>query len=264
MRSRISYRISCALLSLAGLALLVPAAARAQGAGHDHGDHAPPPVAAAGDTASTDSTSVAHAADHAMSTPHLHVGDHLRLTPVRPPNAADSARAGALLATLRGAIERYRDVRVAEREGYRMFAPGLKNQRVYHFTHNGRAMREHFRFDPTQPTSLLYRRGESGELELLGAMYVAPKRASPDDLDARVPLSMARWHAHVNICLPRRGARHRWREMEDGRMRFGPAGAITTEAGCDAAGGRFHEQLFGWMVHVNVYSADGEVWGDGH
>jgi hypothetical protein len=241
------------------LALAVPAAARAQGAGHDHGGHESTPAAA-----TDDSTAAAHAAEHAMGAPHVDVGDHMRLTPERPATAADSARAAALLATLRGAIERYRDVRVAEAEGYRMFAPGLKQQRVYHFTHRRRAIREHFRFDPTQPTSLLYRRNDAGELELLGAMYVAPKRASLEDLDARVPLSIARWHAHVDVCLPPRREPGRWRELEDGRMRFGPAGAIATEERCDAAGGRFHEQLFGWMVHVNAFTDAGAVWGDHH
>lgn len=242
------------LLPLAALALLAPASIRAQDSGHDHDDRAQRAGAA------VDSASAAHAADHAMSAGHLHEGDHIRMTPARPATAADSARAARLVATVRDAIERYRDVRVAEREGYRMFAPGLKHQRVYHFTHDGRAIREHFRFDPTQPTSLLYRRNAEGELELLGAMFVAPRRASLEELDERVPLSIARWHAHTNICLPPRRAPERWREVEDGRMRFGPAGAIVTEERCEAAGGRFHEQLFGWMVHVNVFAEDGRVW----
>lgn len=256
MRSRIlSHPLSLA----AAIALVLPAAACAQSAGHDHDGHAAQPAAATGDSASA-----AHAAEHAMGAPHVDVSDHMRLTPERPATAADSARAAELLATLRSSIERYRDVRVAEAEGYRMFAPGLKHQRVYHFTNNRRAFREHFRFDPTQPTSLLYRRNGDGELELLGAMYVAPRRASLEDLDARVPLSMARWHAHIDVCLPPRREPERWREMEDGRMRFGPAGAIMTEAACDDAGGRFHEQLFGWMVHVNAFAEDGQVWGERH
>jgi hypothetical protein len=255
MRSRLPRH----LLSPAVAALIacLPATARAQSAGHDHG-HEPR------ETARADSTDAAHAAEHEMSALRLDAGDHLRLTPVRRATAADSVRADSLLSTVRAAIAKYRDVNVAEAEGYRMFAPGLRNQRVLHFTHGRRAVREHFRFDPTQPTSLLYRRNEIGQLELLGAMYVAPKRASLEDLDARVPLSIARWHAHTNICVPPPRQRERWAEREGNRMRFGPAGAITTEAQCDAAGGRFHEQLFGWMVHVNAFAEDGQVWGDHH
>src|SRR5260370_8001732 len=33
-------------------------------------------------------------------------------------------------------------------------------------------------------------------------MYSAPADASPDQLDAIIPLSVAHWHAHTNICLP--------------------------------------------------------------
>ncbi len=255
MRSRHSRH----LLAPVVLALLAlgPASACAQSAGHERGHEHEAATPA-------DSTAAAHAADHEMSAPHPGAGDHLRLTPVRRPTPADSARADSLLATLRAAIAKFRDVNVAEAEGYRMFAPGLRNQRVLHFTHGGRAVREHFRFDPTQPTSLLYRRNAIGQLELLGAMYVAPKRASLEELDARVPLSIARWHAHVDICVPPPRQRDRWAEREGSRMRFGPAGAITTEAQCDAAGGRFHEQLFGWMVHVNAFAEDGQVWGDHH
>jgi hypothetical protein len=253
MRSRRPLRpLSLAVALLA----LGPAAARAQDGGHDHGH------GTHGSDAAGDSAAASHAAEHEMGAPRLDAGAHLRLTPVRPASAADSARADTLLSALRAAIAKYRDVNVAEADGYRMFAPGLKHQRVFHFTHPRRAVREHFRFDPTQPTSLLYRRDEVGRMELVGAMYVAPKRASLDDLNARVPLSVARWHAHIDICVPPLRQRERWAEREGDRMRFGPAGAIATEQECDAAGGRFHEQLFGWMVHVNAFAEDGEVWGE--
>src|SRR2546428_6933916 len=47
----------------------------------------------------------------------------------------------------------------------------------------------------------------NGHFELVGAMYTAPARTSDDDLDRRIPLSVARWHEHVNWCLPPHGAR---------------------------------------------------------
>jgi hypothetical protein len=34
-------------------------------------------------------------------------------------------------------------------------------------------------------------------------MYIAPRRFGPDRLDARVPLSIARWHRHVRWCVPK-------------------------------------------------------------
>jgi hypothetical protein len=98
-------------------------------------------------------------------------------------------------------------------------------------------------------------------------MYTAGKRVSAADLDARVPLSLARWHQHIDICVPKRGERERWAERRDGQLLFGPEGSITTKAACDAAGGRFFPQLFGWMLHANVFAGDdlAAVWTDeGH
>ena len=185
---------------------------------------------------------------------------YMKLTPTRPARAADSARAAAVVAELRKALEQYKDVRVARADGYEMFAPRLP-QEVYHFTSTWRSIKEAFRFDPAQPSSLLYRRTPAGNFELVGAMYHAPKRLSFDKLDERIPLSIARWHAHTNFCVPKRGETHRWLETKGGKPVFGPQGGISTKEQCDAVGGKFHPQVFGWMVHVMV---DGtEPWGHG-
>jgi hypothetical protein len=94
-------------------------------------------------------------------------------------------------------------------------------------------------------------------------MYTAPGDATPAELDARVPLGVARWHRHVNWCLPPLGARERWRETRDGQPLFGPLSPIATEDACRAAGGRFQPALFGWMVHVDPWAADSRVaWAD--
>jgi hypothetical protein len=39
---------------------------------------------------------------------------------------------------------------------------------------------------------------------------------------------------------------------------------IATKEGCDAVGGEFHESLFGWMIHANVFSGEtlGAIFGD--
>src|SRR5205085_5958273 len=131
--------------------------------------------------------------------------------------------------------------------------PGVKNQRVYHFTNGSRALMEAFRFNPEKPTSLLYKRNTSGRLELVGAMYTLPKRASLERLDDRVPLSIARWHKHVNWCVPKKGDDTRWLATKDGKPQFGPESPIATKAACDAVKGEFHENLFGWLLHANVY-----------
>src|SRR5687768_6487903 len=180
---------------------------------------------------------------------------HMRVTPVRVATRSDSARAAAVVRKLTPAIEKYRDVRVAEADGFKLFAPGVKGQRVYHYTNYRNTFREQFRFDPTRPTSLLYEDGSNGERVLVGAMYVAPKRATLEELDERIPLGIAQWHAHVNICLPQRGHKERWLERRNGQPVYGPTGVIATKAACDAVGGRFHEQLFGWMMHVTLPTA---------
>jgi len=182
------------------------------------------------------------------------------------PTRADSVRAAAIADTLRRAIAQYADVHVADAEGFRRFAPGIKSQAVFHYTLRSSALRAAIEFDPARPTSLLYRRQPDGSLRLVGAMYTAPGRASLEELDRRVPLSIARWHLHTNICVPRLGERDRWRETRDGRALFGPASPIATRAACDAVGGRFLPRLFGWMVHAEVFESNdpAAIWGPPH
>ena len=191
---------------------------------------------------------------------------HMLMTPTRPIAPGDSARAGAIAATLRASIAKYADTTAAVADGYRMFAPQIKNQRVYHFTRGWNAVQEAFRFDPSKPTSLLYEKGGDGTLHLVGGMYTAPKRWSADKLDERIPLSVARWHKHVNWCVPRRGQRARWLERANGAPVFGPASPIATKAACDAVGGTFYADPLGWMVHANVMTSSDPavIWGDDH
>ena len=190
---------------------------------------------------------------------------HMRMTPLGAPKPGDAARADAIVSELRGALGKYSDYKVALAEGYRIFMPGVK-QKVYHFTNFELAVQAAFGFDATKPTSLLYEKTGDG-YKLVGAMYTAPRTMTEAELDQRVPLSVAQWHVHVNLCIPQKGERARWREMDGGKPKFGPKGTISTKADCDAAGGRFIPQLFGWMVHVQPWETDpGKVWGrhEGH
>jgi hypothetical protein len=127
-------------------------------------------------------------------------------------------------------------------------------------------VQEAFRFDASKPTSLLYTKGADGAFVLLGGMYTAPKRFSLDKLDERIPLSVARWHKHVNWCVPAHGQGARWLERANGQPVFGPESPIATKEACDAVGGVFHESLLGWMVHANVMTSNdpAAIWGDDH
>ncbi len=231
-----------ASIGLLLLATLAPGVAlRAQ---HTHADPA-------------DSARMEHAADAAMSGPmSANARAHLVLTPLRPPTPADSAKARVVVAELRQALARYADTSAAVSDGYRMFLPQLKQQRVFHFTNYRHGAAEAFRFDPAKPTSLLYERASSGKLRLVGAMYTAPKHARVARLDGRIPISIARWHKHVDWCIPAKGSEGRWLERRNGAPVFGPESPIVTRAGCDAVGGRFRASPFGWMVHVNAFAGD--------
>jgi hypothetical protein len=190
---------------------------------------------------------------------------HMEMTPLRSPNKADSIRAAKLVIELRSAIAKYRDVNVAVSEGFRQFAPQIKNQPVYHFTNYRWAVENEFGFDASRPTSLLYKKDPKGNFVLVGAMYTAPKRFSYDKLDERVPLSVAQWHKHVNWCIPPAGHNERWAETRNGKPVFGPLG-VSSEAECESAGGRFEKEIFNWMVHANVFASDDPsvIWSDDH
>ncbi len=213
------------------------------------------------------------------------MGAHMVMTSSRPQTPNDIERARDLINTLRRVLARYHDSRVALSEGYRIFLPTVP-QEVYHFTDYGAASQEYSgHFDPARPGSLLYVKNSGGDYVLVGAMYSAPADYAPDQLDALIPLSVAHWHAHTNICLPNGitlddvfrgdiGATHldmpgmmpvasspsapginrRLGFLADGR--FGFTGKIADAAECEAAGGHFLKQAFGWMVHVYPFNGD--------
>lgn len=173
-------------------------------------------------------------------------GPHMHMTEMRTQSAADVQRASEIVTQLRGGIEKYKDYHVALNDGYRIFLPNVP-QPEYHFTSYKNGFLAAMRFDPSEPTSLLYRKTTDG-YELVGAMYTMPKRASEEQLNERVPLSVAMWHLHTNLCMPPKDQRQTadW-------TKFGLRGSIATQEACDAAGGKFHPSIFGWMVHVYPY-----------
>lgn len=184
------------------------------------------------------------------------MGSHMKMTHVRAVQPGDRERADEIAQTARRVLDRYKDYKIAEKEGYRIFLPNVP-QPMYHFTNYRYAIEAAFRFNAAHPTSLLYEKEGIG-YRLIGAMYTAPWRKTEDDLDKRVPLSVAQWHQHVNFCFP---PKERNAEMFVPNPRFGMLGSITTKTDCDAAGGRFVARLFGWMVHVYPFESNPQdVW----
>ena len=184
------------------------------------------------------------------------MASHMGYTAMRPKAPGDQERADAMVATLRTALAKYKDYRVAEADGFKPFHPEFKQMKIVHFTKAWNAVKAQFTFDAARPTSLLYKRTVDGGYELVGAMYTAPRRATEDQLNARVPLSIARWHKHINFCFPKRGtdlSTVDWKQ-------FG-MGSIATREACDAVGGVFRPQIFGWMVHVYPWETSPQlVW----
>jgi len=197
-----------------------------------------------------------HGAMDAMSHMHHHqMGPHMYMTALRPANPGDWDKADQIVTQLRESIEKYEDYHVALGEGFRIFMPNLP-QSEYHFTNYYNGYLESFSFDPTRPTSLLYKKTKSG-YDLIGAMYTMPKRVNEDQLNERVPLSVAQWHLHTKLCMPPKAERG-----HADRTKFGLQGSIITKEACTEAGGTFYPVIFGWMVHVYPFEASREkIWG---
>jgi hypothetical protein len=193
---------------------------------------------------------------NAMSHMHHHqMGPHMYMTAPRPSNPEDWKKADAIAQELREAVEKYKDYHAALADGFHIFMPNLP-QAEYHFTSYQNAFVESFTFDPARPTSLLYKKTKTG-YGLIGAMYTMPKRVSEEQLNSRVPLSVAQWHLHTKLCMPPKGERG-----HADFTKFGFQGSIVSKEACDEAGGTFYPVIFGWMVHVYPFEDSREkIWG---
>jgi len=201
-----------------------------------------------------DSDASAHAM-HSMEG-HMDMGPHMKMTAVRPAKPGDAERAQQIVEAARSASTKYLDYRTALAEGYQIFHPELP-QKMYHFTNYRYAMEAFMHFNPEHPTSLLYEK-HGDDYKLIGVMYTAPKRLGEEELDQRIPLSVAQWHEHVNFCAAPAG--HKGEYMNP-HPQFGLRGSITTQEACDAAGGTFHPVIFNWMVHVYPFEKDqANIW----
>jgi hypothetical protein len=209
-----------------------------------------------------DTGSDSEASLHAMHSMegHMGMGPHMKMTALRPVQPGDAERAQRVVEAARKTSAKYLDYHTALADGFKIFHPEIP-QKVYHFTDYQYGLEAAFRFNPEHPTSLLYEKHGDG-YKLIGVMYTAPKHFSEDQLNERIPLSIAQWHEHVNFCIAPAG-----RKMEAlaPHPQFGLRGSITTQEACDAAGGTFHPVIFSWMVHVYPFEKDQKsVWSVEH
>ena len=181
---------------------------------------------------------------------------HMVMTAARPEQAGDREKAAAVVESAKQAMAPYQDYRKALADGYEIFLPNVP-QPQYHFTKYQYGLEARTRFDPLKPTSLLYTKTADG-YKLVGAMYTDRVDAAADELNLRIPLSVAHWHQHVNFCKAPQGRKS---EYFGPQAKFGLRGSIATQEACEAAGGEFHPHIFGWMVHVYPYEKDPkDIW----
>jgi hypothetical protein len=193
------------------------------------------------------------AADSGMG----HAPGHMFMTALRPAKPGDQAKADEIVKDAKVAMEPYKDYRKALADGYEIFLPDVP-QPQYHFTKYEFGREAWVHFDPLKPTSLLYTKTADGGYTLVGVMYTDKVRATEEELNERIPLSVARWHQHINFCKAPAGHKD---EYFGPNAKYGLEGSITTKDACEAAGGEFRPHLFGWMVHVYPYEADSrKVW----
>jgi hypothetical protein len=206
-----------------------------------------------------DSDAGAHAM-HSMEDRHMDMGPHMKMTVLRPSHPGDQQKADQVVAVARKVAEKYKDYKTALNDGYKIFLPNIP-QKQYHFTNYQYGFEAAFSFNPEHPTSLLYEK-HGDDYRLIGVMYTAPKRFTEDDLNERIPLSIAQWHEHVNFCAPPADRR---KELFGPNAKFGLRGSISTAEECESNGGTFHPIIFNWMVHVYPFETEtAKIWSVEH
>lgn len=142
--------------------------------------------------------------DQAGEIPHM--AGHMSMTALRPAKPGDQQKADAIVAAAKQAMAPYEDYHKALADGYEIFLPDVP-QPQYHFTRYEYGLEARLQFDPLKPTSLLYRKTPDGGYKLIGAMYTDRVDATEEELNERIPLSIARWHQHINFCKARQDRR---------------------------------------------------------
>jgi hypothetical protein len=132
------------------------------------------------------------------------------------------------------ATEKYRDVRVAEADGYRAIGPAVPGMGLHYFKPGIRG------FDARHPPFLLYEPEEGGPkgLSLVGVAYMIGGPVGPDGQPAAAPFppALAAWHKHYNICL-----------FADNSVEM-----HGKETDCEQRGGRFISES-PWMLHAWIW-----------
>ncbi len=171
---------------------------------------------------------------------------HMYVTPLRPRQPGDEEKVKALVAQVKAAVERYKDYKKALADGYVIGNPKV-DEPQFHFAKEANVLEAEHHFDPTKPSALLYFQTPTQRYKLEGVMFTVPPNATEDELNDRIPLSIVRWHKHINFCA---APASKVKEYLGKHPKFGMFGSINTADACKAEGGTFYPTVFTWMVHV--------------
>jgi hypothetical protein len=148
---------------------------------------------------------------------------------------ADLTKAATLLETARRATEKYKDVLVAEADGYNQIGPDVPGMGI-HFV----GSRTGSAFDIEHPSILLYEKtaAAADSYALVGVSYLlnAPEDSDGQPTESPFPKSLARWHRHANICV-----------LADRSVKT----SLSADQ-CKSEGGRFTAETQ-WMIHAWIW-----------
>ena len=138
----------------------------------------------------------------------------------------------AQLDVVRASTEKYRDVDVALKAGYRQATEEVPNMGA-HFVHPAWSLDG--RFDPARPEILLYVKGDADEWELVGTSFVQSLLLAGFDHPETFVGPLDNWHVHYDLCT-------------------GPTfqSRSATQAECRRDGGVW-VPAYGWMIHAWVW-----------
>lgn len=198
------------------------------------------------------SSPLVYSSSQTTASQHMNMGPHMKMTPYQPITAPDITRMNAIVQNAHVCFDKYQDYHLALHDGYRIFAPTIP-QDVYHFANVQSFVEAQTTFDLAHPSALLYQKVANG-YRFVGVMYSAPANVTVEQLNQRIPISVAPWHLHVNFCLP---AGDEEQTLFQANSLFGLAGTISTQEQCTKVGGTFYSSMYGWMVHIPLFGSVG-------
>jgi hypothetical protein len=187
-------------------------------------------AAASAHTATTPDTSHAHAANILSSNAAtIAVEESTMHEPANTQGvtAENLAFADQFLADARAGTEKYKDVAVAEADGYLRITPDLPLIGA-HFYKSGRSG-----LVPGLPSILLYESDGNGGWELTGLAYTLAKTPGDDTPPVTKLGGLAHWHYHTNLC-------------------FTAGGNVTIAVSAAQCHGVFQAET-DWLLHVWVW-----------